>query len=203
MKIALINGSPKAKHSTSASLLKDLKSFLSERADMIDVELNKTLVPEKISEQLKTADALVFAFPLYVDGIPAHLLSCLIELQNTPWPNREIHIYGIVNCGFYKGDQAETALNILQNWCIKAGLIWGGGAGVGGGGAIAQLPDIKNGHGPKAPVEKALRLLAGSILRLEAQKNHYVSLAFPRFLYKMAGQMGWRQMLKKNGGKHL
>ena len=28
-----------------------------------------------------------------------------------------------------------------------------------------------------------------------------VSIAFPRFLYKMAAQLGWRQMIKENGGK--
>ena len=35
----------------------------------------------------------------------------------------------------------------------------------------------------------------------ERQEDRYVSVAFPRFLYKMAGQMGWRQMIKANGGK--
>lgn len=200
MKIALINGSPKVSHSASASLLTDLKSFLSREADLIDVGLNKAIISEKILEELKNADALVFAYPLYVDGIPAHLLSCLMQLENTPWSNRKIHVYGIANCGFYEGIQTETALKILQNWCIKTGLIWGGGVGTGGGGALAQLPDVKNGHGPKAPIEKALRSLADSILRYEVQKNNYVTLAFPRFLYKTAGQMGWRQMMKQNGG---
>ena len=28
-----------------------------------------------------------------------------------------------------------------------------------------------------------------------------VSFAFPRFLYKIAGEIGWRQMIKQNGGK--
>ena len=35
----------------------------------------------------------------------------------------------------------------------------------------------------------------------EARENIYVSVAMPRTLYKMAGQLGWRQMIKKNGGK--
>lgn len=29
----------------------------------------------------------------------------------------------------------------------------------------------------------------------------HVTVAFPRFLYKMAAEFGWRQMIKKNGGK--
>lgn len=107
----------------------------------------------------------------------------------------------LVNCGFYEGIQAEFALDILQNWSAKTGLTWGGGIGIGGGGALAQMPSAENGHGPKAPIEKALRAMAGKILRREAQENNYVSIAFPRFLYKMAAQMGWRQMIKANGGR--
>ncbi|MCI8559447.1 MAG: hypothetical protein HFI19_17160 [Lachnospiraceae bacterium] len=132
MRIALINESPKAKQSTSASILTDLKIALSENAEII---------------------------------------------------------------------QAEPALKVLENWCVKAGFLWSGGIGIGGGGALAQMPHVKNGHGPKAPVAKALRALADSILQNEAQKNHYVSIAFPRFLYKLAAQMGWRQMVKQNGGR--
>ena len=81
---------------------------------------------------------------------------------------------------FYEGIQAEFALDILQNWSAKTGLTWGGGIGIGGGGALAQMPSAENGHGPKAPIEKALRAMAGKILRREAQENNYVSIAFPR-----------------------
>ncbi len=201
MRIALINGSPKAKQSTSASILTDLKIALSENAEIIQAELHKAVISEKDLEELRACDTLVFAYPLYVDGIPAHLLSCLMALENAPWQDRRVRVYGIVNCGFYEGIQAEPALKVLENWCVKAGFLWSGGIGIGGGGALAQMPHVKNGHGPKAPVAKALRTLADSILQNEAQKNHYVSIAFPRFLYKLAAQMGWRQMVKQNGGR--
>lgn len=201
MRIALINGSPKAKQSTSASILTDLKIAFSENAEIIQAELHKAVISEKDLEELRACDTLVFAYPLYVDGIPAHLLSCLMALENAPWQDRRVRVYGIVNCGFYEGIQAEPALKVLENWCVKAGFLWSGGIGIGGGGALAQMPHVKNGHGPKAPVAKALRTLADSILQNEAQKNHYVSIAFPRFLYKLAAQMGWRQMVKQNGGR--
>lgn len=201
MKIAFINGSPKAKHSTSASILTDLKTALSKNLEIIPVELHKAVISEKDMEKLKTCDTLVFAFPLYVDGIPSHLLSCLTALETAPWQDKRGRVYGIVNCGFYEGIQAEPALKVLENWCAKAGFLWSGGIGIGGGGALAQLPDAKNGHGPKAPVSKALGALAGSILQNETQKNHYISIAFPRFLYKLAAQMDWRQMVKQNGGR--
>ena len=152
-------------------------------------------------EALDKMDVWVLAFPLYVDGIPAHLLSCLIQLQEANLQNQNIHIYGIVNCGFYEGIQAEPALRILQNWCVKAGTIWGAGVGIGGGGALTMMPKMKPGQGPKAPIDKAMSMLADKILRGEVHENMYVSVAFPRFMYKMGAQFGWRKAIKANGGK--
>lgn len=143
----------------------------------------------------------MFAYPLYVDGIPGHLLSCLIQLEEAYLQKPEKHIYGIVNCGFYEGVQAEFALKILQNWCEKAGFVWGGGIGVGGGGGLAMMPQMESGQGPKAPIDKALAVLADTILQHKTQENSYVSVAFPRFLYRMGAQMGWRRMIQENGGK--
>ena len=127
MRIALINGSPKSGSSTSRALLTELKSYLCGRAEVTQVELNKTSVSKEVLDELEQADVWVFACPLYVDGISAHLLSCLIELEEAHWPKGEILIYGIVNCGFYEGIQAEFALEILENWCAKIGFHWAGG----------------------------------------------------------------------------
>ncbi len=201
MRIALINGSPKVNHSASGMLLEDLKCCFSEKAEIVEAGLHNAAVSEEIIKELNNADAWVFAYPLYVDGIPAHLLSCLIQLEKGSLQNCEKHIYGIVNCGFYEGIQTEFALKILQNWCARAGYVWGGGIGVGGGGGLAMMPRLEPGKGPKAPADKALGAIVDKILQQETQENIYVSVAFPRFLYKMGGQIGWRQMIKANGGK--
>ncbi|MDE6618981.1 MAG: NAD(P)H-dependent oxidoreductase [Lachnospiraceae bacterium] len=209
MKIALINGSPKVNNSASGILLADLKRNLAKaksnhhsvKTQIKEISLHNPIVSQESFAALESAEAWVFACPLYVDGLPAHLLSCLIQLAETDWQDHQIQIYGIVNCGFYEGIQAEFALDILQNWCLKTGLLWSGGIGVGGGGALGQLPTLENGHGPKAPVEKALRTMAEKIIQCETQENNYVSIAFPRFLYKLAAQVGWRQLIRANGRK--
>lgn len=211
MKIALLNGSPKAKNSSTEILLADLKRCLSEQTEIVETALRSTTNLEENVTELQTADAWVISCPLYVDGIPGHLLSCLAEFEkyhhkkynreNGTSEQHNIHVYGIVNCGFYEGIQAETALEILENWCVKSGFIWSGGIGVGGGGALAMMNSPKPGTGPKAPVDKALQAMADKILKREIQPNCYVSVAFPRFLYKMAAQMGWRQLIRANGGR--
>lgn len=229
MKIAFINGSPKIKNSASGCLLEDLKQNFPTDTQITEFGFHTPQLNKNAIQELYQADVWVFSFPLYVDGIPGQLLSCLVQLERAMYPDNEcrnprstltsakttqqesktaetdskkqIHIYGIANCGFYEGIQAEYALDILKNWCAKAGHIWGGGIGVGGGGGLAQMPDVPGGHGPKAPVHAALKTLAEKILASESLENQYVSVAFPRFLYKVAAQTGWRQMIRANGGK--
>ena len=200
MRIALINGSPKVNNSASGTLLSDIKGYLGERIELVEVGLHSAVISKEAIAELEKADVWVFAYPLYVDGIPGHLLSCLMQLEETLL-QKQISIYGIVNCGFYEGIQAKHALKLLENWSIKADFAWCGGVGIGGGGGLAMMPQMKPGQGPKAPIDKALAELAESILKGEARENNYVSVAFPRFLYKLGAQMGWRQMIKANGGK--
>ena len=48
-----------------------------------------------------------------------------------------------------------------------------------------------------APVLRALRELGERIAGGEAGENRYLTIAFPRFLYQMAAQLGWRRRIKK------
>lgn len=201
MRISLINGSPKISNSASGTLLEDLAGYLGESTEVVNLGFHSPAISKEAAEELVKTEAWVFSYPLYVDGIPGHLLSCLMQIEEMHIHNLQIHIYGIVNCGFYEGIQAEFALKLLQNWCLKTGFVWSGGIGIGGGGGLAMMQQPKPGRGPKAPIEKALAELADTIRKKEVRENKYVSVAFPRFLYKMGAQLGWRQMIKKNGGK--
>ena len=201
MRIALMNGSPKANNSASGVLLEDLIEYFGNQAEVVNLGFHSSVISKADIMELEKADVWVFCHPLYVDGIPGHLLSCLIQLEEACIQNPDIRIYGIVNCGLYEGVQAESALKILQNWCRKIGMTWGGGIGLGGCGGLAMMPKVEAGHGPKAPIDKALKELSEIILSKEIQDNHYVSVAMPRFIYKLGGELGWRQMIKANGGK--
>lgn len=201
MRIAFINGSPKRRNSASQVLLDDLKVCVSTKHEIVNIKLHTSVVSDETLEQLNSMDALVFAFPLYVDGVPAHLLSCLIQIEKSNIKNKNIQIYGIVNCGFYEGKQADQAMRVLKNWCAKAGFVWGTGVGVGGGGSLAMMAGLKFGTGPKAPIDKTLGVLAEKMVTKQSCEDLYTSVGFPRFLYILAAHSGWRQMIKANGGK--
>jgi len=196
--IALINGSPKRNGSTSEALLNDLKSAID--TELVETGLHRPVLETDSLEKIAGADTWVFAFPLYVGGVPSHLLACLTQLELTARDKRR-RVYAIVNCGFYEGIQNELALSIIENFCVRAGCAWGGGIGVGGGGALSMLPKTPDGKGPRRPVEQALKALAENIMSGSSQENRYVTVGIPRVMYRLAGQMGWRRQIKDNGGK--
>ena len=52
-----------------------------------------------------------------------------------------------------------------------------------------------------APVDAAIDMLAQKIIRGEAAGTVFTQIAMPRFLYKLAGEIGWRQSIRANGGR--
>jgi multimeric flavodoxin WrbA len=204
MKIALINGSPKMKGSASGSILEDLKTLISNsKVEIFSCELHKTQINENQIVDIYSCDALVFIFPLYVDGIPSHLLNNLLSLQKyfNSKTSKQIKVYAVVNCGFYEGRQNEIAIEILKNWTYKAGLSWGQGLGIGGGGMLASIKTVPIGHGPKKNLGKAFNELVPNILNSKSGETIYITPNFPRFFYIAGGNLGWRSQIKTNGLK--
>lgn len=139
---------------------------------------------------------------LYVDGIPSNLLACLEQLEKAEI-KQNIGVYCIVNCGFYEGIQCKTAIDILKNWSDKLGLSWGMGIGFGGGGGLAYMGKYPVGKDPKVSLGKSLGFMSERILHRESAENKFISINFPRFLYKFGAESGWRQVMKENGIKHV
>lgn len=198
MKIALICGSPKGKESASHALLQGVQARLPADTTCAAFYFSTPQVPQTAATELSTFDAVVFAYPLYVDGVPAHLLSCLEQLE--PGVNGKVRVYAIVNCGFYEGEQARHAISILRNWSRKAGLTWGMGIGIGGGAALFAMPSLPLGKGPTKSIGKAVDGLVSCLVSGQGKGDVFTTINMPRFLYKAAGELGWRKAIKQNGG---
>lgn len=83
---------------------------------------------------MSDADTVVFCLPLYVDGIPSHVLFFLEELENfCKQSHVYLNVYCIANNGFVEGRQNEPLMHVFQNFCVRSGLKWCGGIGIGGG----------------------------------------------------------------------
>jgi len=202
MNIGLINGSPKAKgNSSSEILLDDLNSLFPIGHSVQRLHFNKPAVTDQDIEKLQHCQAWVFAFPLYVDGIPSHLLSCLKQLEQADFKGKDIRVYVIINCGFYEAGQNRHAMEMMEIWCEKTGIKWGMGIGLGGGGGLLQMRNVPLGKGPKTTLGKSLLVFCEAVLNKESKDTHYISINFPRFVYKFIANNGWNKLIKENGGK--
>lgn len=141
MSTLLIDASPKKRFSNSAYLMGFSKVFMNSRANpCIKAKLPRIPKYGKIFETIKKCDRVVLATPLYVDGLPSHVLRFLKELEVfCKKENITFKMYVISNCGFYEGHQTKTLLLQVKAWCKRAGVEWKGGVGIGGGEMIGFL----------------------------------------------------------------
>ena len=132
MKTLFINCSPKKRFCASAYFLSLQRLFV--RGEKVTKKLRSPADHARILTELNDAQAVVFCLPLYVDGIPSHVLRFMEEMETYCKKNRlHLSLYCIANNGFIEGRQNEPLMQSFEHFCSRAGLTWGGGAGIGGG----------------------------------------------------------------------
>lgn len=133
MKALILNGSPKKKSSTSKFLGRMMGLLLTgHKVEYASLRL-KSEYPQ-ILQQLTDIDVLVLAAPLYVDGIPSHVLEFLQQAEKfCTEKSCNFLVYAISNNGFIEGVHNKSHLKMYECWCRRAGVTWGGGVGIGGG----------------------------------------------------------------------
>lgn len=132
MKTLWINGSPKKKRSVSGFFL-DMESTFT-GGEKIKETLRNQSDHQRILEKLNDADTVVFCLPLYVDGVPSHVLSFMKEMELfCNENNKHVNIYVISNGGFIEGRQNAWLMQVFENFCARSGNTWCGGIGIGGG----------------------------------------------------------------------
>lgn len=132
MKTVLINCSPKKRFCASSYFLFLQRLFVP--GEKVTEKLRTPADHQRILEQIKDAQAVVFGVPLYVDGVPSHVLRFLQQMEDYCKDNNlKLNVYCIANNGFIEGRQNEPLMQIFENFCHRAKLTWGGGVGIGGG----------------------------------------------------------------------
>ena len=132
MKTVFINCSPKKRFCASAYFLFLQRLFVT--GEKVNEKLRTPSDHARILEQLRDAQAVVFGLPLYVDGVPSHVLRFMEEMEPFCRENGlKIKVYCVANNGFIEGKQNEPLMQVFEHFCTRAGLLWGGGVGIGGG----------------------------------------------------------------------
>ena len=131
-KTVLINCSPKKRLSVSGFIMKCSGLMIRGRKEYFQLRTPADRL--KILNALKTADKAVFVTPLYVDSVPSHMLPFMKEMEAFCRENGlNLKVYAIANNGFIEGKQNEPLMQVMENFCVRSGLSWCGGIGIGGG----------------------------------------------------------------------
>ncbi len=132
MKTVFINCSPKRRLSASSYFLFLQRLFTGGK--QVTEKLHTPADHGRILEQLSTAQAVVFVLPLYVDGVPSHVLRFLEKMETfCKESHLKLNVYCVANNGFIEGKQNEPLMRTFEHFCARAGLSWRGGVGIGGG----------------------------------------------------------------------
>ncbi len=197
MRILYLNGSPKMGVNASGKLIDGLKARL--KHDGVDAKAFR-LKREAFIELLKGVDTLVMSFPLYVDGLPSHLLRLLDETKDEiKSMNLDITVHVMANNGFMEGSQNKIAIDMVKYFTTYTGLKFGQGIGVG---AAPMLEVLEIGKEPKQYISKALDHMAMNILSYGKSSVLFYQPAYPKIMYKLFGRFHWRSVAKKNGVKY-
>ena len=131
-KTVLINCSPKRNLSVSGFLMKCAGILIRGKKEYL--HLRTPADHPAILGALKDAAKVVFVTPLYVDSVPSHMLPFMREMEAFCRENNlELKVYAIANNGFIEGKQNEPLMQVMENFCVRSGLEWRGGIGIGGG----------------------------------------------------------------------
>ena len=139
MNLLILNASPKKKGGASRFFSGLFRLFLPGiRKKVVSLSCQQDF--QRVLELLPGMDVVCLCVPLYVDGLPSHIVEFLIQAEgyckNHPC---QFRLYVLANNGFVEGKQNRPALNMLQAWCERAEITWGGGIGIGGGVMLRAL----------------------------------------------------------------
>lgn len=132
MKTVFINGSPKKKLSVSSHILEIVR--LPVRGEVVKEQVRNAGDHERVLNRIVDADNVIMGLPLYVDGVPSHMLSFMKEMERfCTEKNIQLNVYVVSNGGFIEGCQNRPLMQVFENFCRRCDFQWRGGVGIGGG----------------------------------------------------------------------
>ncbi len=206
----LLVGSPTGKRSTSESLGSYLLDQLKKRGmETQNAFIHKSLKSEEEREKLlsfvEVSDIIILAFPLYVDTLPAPVITTMELILKHYRSGKELkkhRLVVIVNSGLPEPNHNKIALANCQKFASEAGIEWVGGLAIGGGEAISgrSLEEIR---GMARKVVRSLDLTAEALTKGESIPKEALDILtkpiVPKWLYLFIGNRGWKIKAKKHG----
>lgn len=153
-------------------------------------------------KELKKAKAFVIGAPLYVDGLPSQAVKLLeLLLDNYKGQIPKLPVYVVSNLGFYESEQIKHLLSMVENWCIRMGMAYGGGLAIGAGPMVRALDGLPVKKVVLNHTVKGIKQLATAIVNRKKMKNYYTKTVIPRIVYLKAAHKMFDETAIENGLK--
>lgn len=121
-----------------------------------------------------------------------------------------ITVYVIINCGFYYSTENNMAMDIMYNWCMKAGFSWGKGISYGGGSSFTIMDNILPARFILLPVYRSFRKMCEMILESKPKysfeekenilnENWNIQIFLTCRVFVFIAERVWCIKAKKNG----
>lgn len=188
-KILLLNCSLRGKNANSEIFLTRMSASLQKEYGYFRLAEYQNRMDDLIHEILKS-ETIVLALPLYVDGLPSHVIRFLSKLEEAG-NGDERRIYILANLGLYESHQLKNMLGMLKYFCKQAGYTYSGAAAIGAG----ELVGVLLAHMKKGPVKHvsdALSALGDHVQSGERMEDICAQpFLFPRWLYIQIANRSW------------
>lgn len=206
-RVALVSASPKVDQEWAVSV------FLAKYGEsrLADDSLSVATIPVRHAlmhhetdaafASLQEADAIVLIFPLYFFCLPAMLTRFLQDFAaKEPKSNKTCTVYALVNCGFPEPEINLEAMRVVEQFALQTGRSYGGGVMIGCGGMILGAQGAPFMRDVTEQVNSLFDRVKSDLVQADSIEPNIVATApkFPRALYFLAGNAGWRSSARKN-----
>ncbi len=207
--VAIISASPKPPGRAASDILAGMAAdaLHGENIDVSVINARETLQKRGTDAAFQTmadADALIIIFPLYIfclPGITMRFLQMYRDYAAKLPARKKAAVYSVINCGFPEPEINEEASRVIGRFASAVGAQYCHGILIGSGGMLTlNVPPAKKALAQYLETFKRMRAeIAGGVI---APADHVLlRVDFPRKLYFLMGNMGWRRQISKNGGK--
>lgn len=212
-KAVLVIGSPRLEKSTSKRLGDRLAARFEEKGIAVETHFTHKAIDsgekaDALFAAVDAADIVFFAFPLYVDHLPAPVVwaceAIAARRRGRPSGSRRPLLAALVQCGFPELHQNKPAVDVMHRFAGEAGFEWAGGLALGMGGA-ANRPLPAKPSGMLRNAVCALDAAAADLAEGRPIAPGTIELAgrklMPCRLYSLAVNFGLRLQVRKNARK--
>lgn len=143
-------------------------------------------------DAVQRADKILLAAPLYVDSLPAPVITAFETLSESRAEIRDDkQMLALLNCGYPEASQNAVAVQICQSFAQAMGWAWAGGIAIGGAGFRGDA------------MQRIAARVADALLQEEPVPEEIIRLAaapaMPTWLYVLGGNLMWRRQARGNG----